>query len=257
MNKVAFQPGQWSRGYQKHIGSNPYLDTGMTTAGGAGVGRYGSQLAAYLMFNKILAAGLPAAERDAAWKSLNDDGTIDLIKNVGTGLGGAMGLAYGANKHLRRGGFRNPGATAEERGGQARHRATEPRYTSRLQMYNPGRNTMVKGAAVIQDPFTKERVPLSHSMDLINADPFLSLGQKDVTTALMTEAEGGTSGMFSGRDLMQTAVHAGVGMGTGYLFGRAVSNIMSLPDPHKKNLSRAGAIGGAIINTGIFEDLLR
>jgi hypothetical protein len=104
-----------------------------------------------------------------------------------------------------------------------------------------------------EDPlFNAERIPMSASLDLIYSDPFLSRGQKRVAGMVLEGAEGGNSGLVSGRDVARSAIQAGTGGGVGFLLGKVMGALLSLPSPVKSRLSVAGAIAGAIVNTGLF-----
>jgi len=97
-------------------------------------------------------------------------------------------------------------------------------------------------------------VPISESLQIIKGDPYLSITQKDIASAIFEKAEKKKFGFTSGGSLMQSAVTAGAGGGAGYLFGRAASSLFSLPTIVSKRLSAAGAIAGALISTGIFTE---
>ena len=103
------------------------------------------------------------------------------------------------------------------------------------------------------DPlFSVDRIPMAASLDLIYADPFLSRGQKRVAGMVLEGAEGGNSGLVSGRDVARSAIQAGAGGGVGFLLGKTMGALLSLPSPVKSRLSAVGAIAGAIANTGLF-----
>ena len=106
------------------------------------------------------------------------------------------------------------------------------------------------------DPlFNSDRIPVSYSLNLINADPFLTLSQKDIMGTVLEGAEGGNSGLVSGRDIARSATQIGVGGGVGILLGKAVGALLSLPSPVTRRLSIAGAIAGALTNTGLFSEI--
>jgi hypothetical protein len=109
---------------------------------------------------------------------------------------------------------------------------------------------------VWEDPlFNSERIPVSYSLNLINADPFLTLSEKEITGRVLEGAEGSNSGLVSGRDIARSAIQAGVGGVAGVLLGKAVGALLSLPSPVTRRLSVAGAIAGALTNTGLFSEI--
>jgi len=95
-------------------------------------------------------------------------------------------------------------------------------------------------------------VPLHASLSLIEADPFLTRAQKNVTESILYGAEGKSAGKTTGRRVMESALRAGVGGAAGYGLGAVASTVFSLPDPFKKRLSAVGGVAGALLNTGIF-----
>ena len=279
MDKKAINVLGFTEGYGKTIGKWP-LAEGAVLGGLGGVGGYyGSQVMARKILDMLLKGKSPA-EREAELRRLREDGTLDMIAKVSAGLGAAAGIGYVAQKHMDTNrGFRgavgsildpsyynrNAKSTlaAEKEKSKAAVAEAGKAYTPLVSTFSSGRKYqpglqkagsygMHEGIA-----FSKDRVPIAASVDLIKGDPFLSLPQKDITTMMLEGAENSTSGLVSGKSLMRTAIQAGVGAGTGFLFGRAASTLFSLPPVAKKRLSGAGAIAGALVNTGIFSEIMK
>ena len=106
----------------------------------------------------------------------------------------------------------------------------------------------------MDDPFYSKRIPVSYTVDLIRSDPFLTPPAKGAAEFLVTGKS--DSGLISGKDLMQTAVQAGVGYGAAYMFGKVLGSVMSLPKSTVDSLANKGGIAAAIINTGVLEKIL-
>jgi hypothetical protein len=95
-------------------------------------------------------------------------------------------------------------------------------------------------------------VPLSHSSELIETDPYLNNRQKGVILNIFDHtAEGGRSGLVSARELASGAVRAGFGYGAGSVAGLVLGSIFSLPTRVTQKLSQIGGIANAVVNTGI------
>jgi hypothetical protein len=260
-------------GYHQHIGRRPLVETGALGAAGAGLGYFGSRLALPYLVNALL-AGKSQEEQEEAWRELQEDGTLGMLSGASGVVGGLLGAGYGLQKHLDVGGgisgalssmtdpeyYKRP-EVVERMQALAKERMRRVRTTDRslTTPYTSGRSgaKMLEVQASFEDGllFDKERVPISTSIDLINKDPFLTLPQKKVTDLVLTGSGEGSSGLTSGKNLMRSAVQLGVGAGTGYIFGRAASALLSLPPPVTKRLSGAGAIAGALVNSGLFSEI--
>ena len=255
--------------YGKTIGSKPWIEAPVL----AGVGALGGYLGGDLVVPKILntlMVGKSEQEKADILQSLKDDKTMSLVKNLMGGAGGVAGLTYGLQKHLDVSrGMKGLGQSfVEGRDYWDRPEAQEAldkrRQLSRESTaYAPSREGYTSGRTYKQASygfglpanFEHERVPISESLNLINDDPFLTLPQKEIADMVLEGAENSRSGLASGKDLMRSAVKLGVGAATGYVFGRAASSLFSLPPAVTKRLSRAGALAGSIINSGIFSEI--
>jgi hypothetical protein len=95
-------------------------------------------------------------------------------------------------------------------------------------------------------------VPLNHSSELIETDPYLNNRQKGVILNIFDHtAEGGRSGLVSASDLASGAVRAGFGYGAGSVAGLVLGSLFSLPTRVTQKLSQIGGIANAVVNTGI------
>jgi len=95
-------------------------------------------------------------------------------------------------------------------------------------------------------------IPKSSSMDLLQTQsPVLG---NDNTTRLLNgfnQASDGNSGMISTLELFQGLSRAGIGAAAGWGLANVMGTIFSQPPSLKAKLGTYGAIGGAILNTGL------
>ena len=268
MDKIAIQG--FTSAYTQHIGRKPWLEAGVLGTGGALAGYHGMNLIVPQLL-KVLMVGKSPKARQKMLDAFKSDGTLQFLKNFGAGIGGLAGVGYAAQKHMDWGGG-TEGALASMKDsrywdtpeGRAVSKAVSKNKfetrrlnnISKSKGYSSGRRHKVAALGVWEDPlFNSERIPVSYSLNLINADPFLTLGEKEITGMVIEGAEGGDSGLVSGRDVARSAIQAGVGSGAGILFGKTVGALLSLPSPVTRRLSVAGAIAGALINTGLFSEI--
>jgi len=265
--------------YTRNIGSKPLVEAGVLGTGGAFVGYHGMNVVVPVLL-KALMVGKSEAQRNQILEDYKTDGTLQYVKNLGAGLGLAAGVGYAVQKHMdwgsgRKGAWesmKDPKYWSTSRGKFRLNEMKETRKRNDLKAgiektkgYSSGRTKLgmledqpEKTAALNawQDPlFNSERIPVSYSLNLINADPFLTLGEKEITGRVLEGAEGGDSGLVSGRDVARSAIQAGIGGGIGILLGKAVGALLSLPSPVTRRLSVAGAIAGALTNTGLFSEI--
>ena len=281
--KPGFSP---TASYARHIGRKPWLEAGLLGGGMAFVGYHGISFAVPMLFNFLL-TGKSEAEQQSLIEEYNADGTMQFLKRFGAAAGLVAGVGYAAGKHMDAGsGLKGAWESMKD----SRY-WNKPRGKARLKeihaaKFDKGVNKRIRrsrgyssglgqtglekdnhdnrqkigtlGGYGYGDPlFNSERIPVSSSLNLINADPFLTLSEKDITGMVIEGAEGGNSGLVSGRDVARSAVHAGVGAGVGVLLGKAMGALLSLPSPVTRRLSVAGAIAGALTNTGLFSEIKR
>jgi len=253
--------------YDRYIGHYPLAEAGVLGGLGALAGYAGGGLATKGIL-KTLMAGKSPAQQAAMMSELEQDNTIGTIRLMLGGMGGLAGAGYAALKH---GQFRKgPGSFLKsmwdphywEKNPEERDYETKKLeemyknipYYSQKRFYSSGR--LQKNEAEETTGFTAPRVPVHTAVELLEADPFLRLNQKTVTQDIISNAGQGRSGLVSGHDLMRSAIQAGAGAGVGYVFGRVAGSLLSLPSPVTKRLSAAGALAGALINTGLFSEVL-
>lgn len=91
-------------------------------------------------------------------------------------------------------------------------------------------------------------IPVGGSAGLIMADPILSPTEKGRALDILQEANDGRwRGLVSVSDLARAAVDTGVGASAGYVLGA----LLGLSPRAKSRLSRVGAIGSLLANTGV------
>jgi hypothetical protein len=266
----------FTSGYARHIGRKPWLEAGVLGGGAALVGYHGMNFLVPVFLRALMIGKSDEEYKKALEEIKSDPDSVQLFKNLGAGVGGLAGLAYTAGKHLDWGsGFKGAWDSMKSSGhwdtpaGKASNKVMSENKLKRKKNrllnaastgFSSGRGESQKTGARSGrgDPlFDVERIPISYSLNIIKADPFLSLGQKDITGMVLEGAEGSNSGLVSGRDVARSAVHAGVGAAAGLLLGKTMGALLSLPSPVTRRLSAAGVIAGALVNTGLFSELRR
>lgn len=257
--------------YAQHIGRRPWLEAGVLGTAGGLAGYHGMKFFAPKAL-EFLMVGKSKEVRQQMFEDFHADGTMQYLKNLGAGIGALTGVAYTLGKHLDIGsGFKGAwesmkdsrywgtpvGKARIKEMRKGRHRSQEEEGLARSTGYSSGlRKTGMLKTGKWGDPlFNSERIPVSYSLNLINADPFLTLSEKDIMGTVLEGAEGGNSGLVSGRDIARSAVQIGIGGSVGILLGKAVGALLSLPSPVTRRLSIVGAIAGALTNTGVFSEI--
>jgi hypothetical protein len=255
--------------YKRTIGSRPLLESAVLGTTGALAGYYGTPLVSRFLINKLMAFKSPQ-EREALINEFNNSKDAEGNRRLLAGALGVAGMALPLQNMDFSSGFgnalksgvdsdyykKNPHITGR-RADAAREKSTQGSYKSLSRYFQSGRKPFMQKQHSLgfQDNFAAERVPISYSMDLINGDPFLTLPEKEFTNVLLEGAESSSSGMVSGKDLASSAIRSGVGFGAAYAFGSGVGKVLALPTPVTKRLSLIGGIAGAVLNSGIFEDV--
>jgi len=269
MNKI--EKIGFTSAYAQHIGRKPWLEAGVLGTAGGFAGYHGMKFFAPKAL-ELLMVGKSKEVRQQMFEDFKMDGTMQYLKNIGAGIGALTGVAYVAGKHLDLGsGLKGAwdsmkdsrywdtpeGLARTKEMRKERHTSLKAKALSRSTGYSSGlRKTGMLKTGRWGDPlFNSDRIPVSYSLNLINADPFLTLSQKDIMGTVLEGAEGGNSGLVSGRDIARSATQIGVGGGVGILLGKAVGALLSLPSPVTRRLSIAGAIAGALTNTGLFSEI--
>jgi hypothetical protein len=265
-----------TRFYTKATSKYPLLDSALWGTGGALAGYLGTDL---------LAGKLMPGE---------DPERIQMLKKIMAGLGAAGGAIYGAQKHMDpKSPFKslvqpdywkkNPEALADARArnqqriDNAKVKATQlpkfdwgrggrgldPRvniipYEARQllpsQVIEAGEIGIPKEGS-FSNAFEGRTVPVATSLNLIDNDPFLTLGEKNRVGGYIIGANNGLgAGKTSQKSLMNTAIRAGLGFGAAYLFGKGIGSLFSLPPEQTKKLSQVGGIAGALYNSGILHE---
>jgi len=95
-------------------------------------------------------------------------------------------------------------------------------------------------------------VPISFATDTIRRDPYMDARLKTQTLNIFGATGEGRTGLISTGDLVRGAVKAGLGFAGGYIAGRALGSLFSLPTNMTNALSATGGIAAALKNTGVF-----
>ena len=257
-----------TKAYDATVGAHPMIEVPALAAAGGLLGYFGTGLAQHALGGLTsrlpgnMGAGLNdwlqdpenmrvMRERMAAILA-TAGGVAGLAKNldVGGGVGGAARSLtesdyWGNNPEARKRQLQRRLATLLGR-----------RYIMKANFQWQRDPRMQKQQSEEADPFFQPETPIRQSLEYVGVDPFLTNSQKHQTQGLLVASNNGqTAGYTSGHSLMKSAVKAGVGFGTAYLFGRVAGGLLAMPSETVKNLSLAGGLAGALINSGIFKEL--
>ena len=256
-----------AKAYRATVGAHPLIETGALTAGGAAAGYFGAGLAKNLLGG--VAGMIPGDTGTQLQEWLADPENESTLRNRLALIGGALGGGYGLAKNLDFGGGLGGAARSMTEAGywdepENRKRLLQNRLATLLSrryrykkfQWDRGKVAADMGTLAAGDPFFQLETPVRQSLTTLSVDPFLSNSQKFQTQGLLlTSNNGQTAGFTSGHSLMKSALQAGVGFGTAYLFGQVAGRLLSLPSDTVKNLSLVGGLAGALVNTGIFKEL--
>lgn len=129
------------------------------------------------------------------------------------------------------------------------------RYKSNLN-YGDSRGLRLPGLDKIsaEDDYYRLNIPTERSLEVVGKDPVLNTFQKLKAEAVIGKASsGGIRPLISGSQLTQSALKFGLDYGTSYLLGKGIGTLLRVPEPVLNKLSVTGALGAAIINTGLFD----
>ena len=258
------------KAYRATIGAHPLIEVPALAGAGAAAGYLGAGLAQNVLGR--IAGGLPGEMGAGAQEWFADPENQQTLRDRMAAIGAALGGTYGVAKNVDIGSGWGGAAKSLtesdylERNPEARNRLLQRRlgellsrrYQLKKFRWDRGRQLEASdiGERAAGDPFFQTETPIRQSLTYVGVDPFLSNSQKYQTQGLLVNANNGqTAGYTSGRSLMQSALKAGVGFGTAYLFGHVAGNVLALPPETVKNLSLAGGLAGALVNTGIFKEL--
>jgi hypothetical protein len=252
-------PGRW---YTKSIGAHPLAETATLAAAGGLAGKFGGGLLLKGLIKLTGATMSPETQKVIDDYMEDPEGyskATNLMALLGVGLGGAAGVAK--NIDIRNG-WRGAAESMYDSDYWKKHpdRASAKRHAYWQKMLNrpyriqegfvSGRTPMERQAA--DASYLEEDVPIHQSLQVIDRDPFLTLGQKSRVGGLFAGAENMTAGYTSGQKLARSALKAGVGFGTAYIFGQVAGRVFGLPEPVLDRMSAIGGVAGALANTGIF-----
>jgi len=274
-------PSEWEynplvpiRAYNKSVGSNPLVDTGIMAGGGSLLGYFGGGALLNKLFPDM------------------DPKRLQSLKNLAGVAGFGLGTLYGTGRHADTSGDRsdfiksmtdrdywdtNPDAQARiaalskkriadahydsessfapkftwGRSGEKR----EPRALTPSAIFSSalGKEGSDKEASSF-DAFDGKLIPIRTTMNLIDDDPFLTLGDKQLTNRIIYGAENRDIGVTSGKNIMQSALKAGIGFGSAYVAAKGLGKVMGLPEDTVKKWSRGGELAGALYNSGFLHN---
>jgi len=226
--------------YNDTVGRSPWTEV-PTLAGIAGLAGYYGGGALSDRFVESIAARSGGADPDR----------VDKVKNMlRLGLGSSsavLAALYAYRKHA----MRSTLGTPEERLQRAGDETPMPDWSTpdSTRPFSFGRTKIASS-----DPFRLNIIPVNQSLDTIHADPYLQIDQKQLVSTLIGRAPTDTYNNTSGRGLVRTALGLGVDFGAAYLFGRVMTGLAGLPSADAKQISIAGGLANALMNTGIFRN---
>jgi hypothetical protein len=124
-------------------------------------------------------------------------------------------------------------------------------------MANKRRKKKKKKAPVEKQASSNELVNYTSSLDTILNDPFLPASVKTRLTDVLggaivrAEPESKLQGLVTTGDIIRGAVGAGLGYTTAALGGTLLGSLFAVPRPMLDNLSRTGALAGALMGSGL------
>lgn len=121
---------------------------------------------------------------------------------------------------------------------------------------------LVKGASVmlkvamdrVQEKMASpiDLFPVSHSLSLVSTDPGMTPVEKAMAMNVILQASDGRDrGLIGFGDLVRGAVGAGLGYVGGVAVAKTMDALLGLPDPMQQILHATGAIGGALVASGL------
>jgi len=103
-------------------------------------------------------------------------------------------------------------------------------------------------------PNMGSRIVAPSALDTILRDTTLDPVQKALGVTIINEAmDNKSNGLFSTTDLIRGAWGAGLGLGAGIVVGKTMGAFFSLPKKSQNILAGAGALGGLLKATGVWE----
>jgi hypothetical protein len=96
-------------------------------------------------------------------------------------------------------------------------------------------------------------IPKHQSIDILRTQiPIIGEDNTQFIAQAMQDAEDRrSSGMVSTGDIFKSLVRTGVGAGVGYTLANVLGTVMAQPSAVKSKMAHYGAIGGAVVNSGI------
>lgn len=115
-----------------------------------------------------------------------------------------------------------------------------------------GKSFVMPGVRPLQF-WNLQDIPKHQSIDLLSTQsPIIGADNTQFISQAIHSAENGSnSGMISTGDIFKGLVRTGVGAGVGYTLANVLGTIMAQPAEVKTKMAHYGAIGGAVVNSGI------
>ena len=251
-------PEDITRGYEKHVGSKPLLDTAAIGAGAAGA----TYLASKPLLNAlrtVLRTAAPASVQGAADRWLTDGG-MDSARRRLTLLALLAGMGYGAYKHGDwKGGMDRFLASMKDKNywpnnpDRAAAYGAGPAGPSELEQATEMKEAALDGSRDLIPGYYLKLVPVPAVTTMVREDPVLFEQNKDRLIRVVDHS--GWHGKTNGLSITDTAIKAGVGFGSAYAFGNIVGRMLAMPPPLRDRLSLLGGLGTAVVASGILKEL--
>ncbi len=132
-------------------------------------------------------------------------------------------------------------------------------YMSSDPTYDNSANDMLLGKSYVMPavrPLTFwniQDIPKHQSIDILGTQvPIIGQANTQLITQAIHDTEGGkSSGLISTGDIFKGLIRTGVGAGVGYTLANVLGTLLAQPAPVKTKMAHYGAVGGAVVNSGI------
>jgi len=239
--------------------NHPLGRTAVLGGGLAGAGYVGSKyLGRFLV--KLLFADKPTKDRDEILKAFDKGGRYSYLLPAMGAIAGTV-LANAGTVDTSKGWFNREGMgkiTSSMIDGKYWQRP-ENQEAFQQKMRNRGKldsldnlilDSLQKTSSSDYN-FNSRIVPITFATSTINKDSYLRAQEKEAINGILLKSNDYKPGIVSPKNIMSTALNAGVNFGVAYGLGKVTGTIFGLPSPIVNRLSVIGGIAAGLKGTGI------